>query len=138
MAKNECIPFYDEGDEITAQVDVAVSGKTFVKINNNIQSGPGLSGATVSGGGGNVRVAPATAAGRSFGVAAYDAPVGGKVTVLRAPGIVLPVVAGAAIAAFQEVEIGANAKAVPLAAGKAVGYALTAAAQDADAMIHIY
>lgn len=138
MAKNECIPFYDEGDEITGHVDVAVAGKTFVKVNNNIQSGPGLSAPGASGGGGNIRIAPATAAGRSFGVAAYDAAVGSKVTVLRAPGLVLPVVAGAAIAAFQEVEIGANAKAVPLAAGKAVGYALTAAAQDADAMIHLY
>lgn len=138
MAKNECIPFYDDGEEITGHVDVAVAGKTFVKINNNIQSGPGLSAAGVSGGGGNIRIAPADAAGRKFGVAAWDAAVGTKVTVLRSPGIVVPVIAGAALTAFQEVEIGAGGKAVPLAAGRAVGYALTAAAQDADAMIHLY
>jgi predicted RecA/RadA family phage recombinase len=83
-------------------------------------------------------VAPAAAAGHVFGVAEYNAANGALVTVARGPGFVLPVTTGAAIAAGDEVEVGAGSLAVPLAAGIAVGRCLTGAAAGADAEITLY
>jgi hypothetical protein len=115
---------YEPGRDITAQASAAVTGKRFVAISGNRTAG------------GNLAVAPAAAAGRVFGVAATDAAIGGLVRVARA-GVVRVVAAGA-IAAFAEVQVGANGTAATLAAGKAVGFAITAAADAADAEIALY
>lgn len=134
-AANECIPYYDDGDELTATCTAAVTGKRCVDISGDIESGPGLSATTE---GGNIQVAHATAAGTIIGVASYDAALGAKTTVLRGPGIVLPITAGASITAGEEVEVGANGTVIPLAAGIAVGKAFADAANGADAMIALY
>ena len=136
---NECIPFYEDGDELTGYCTAAVTGKRFVMISGDRLSGPGLVLSSTDTSGGNYRIAPATAAGRIAGVAARDAAIGDTVLFLRGPGAgILPVTAGAAITAFEEVEVGAGGTAVPLASGVAVGVAMSGAANGADAEIALY
>lgn len=132
---NDCIPFYEPGGAITCQTTAAVTGKRFVAISGNRTSGPGLA---TTAEGGNYRVATCAAAAKAFGVAKYDAASGAKVGVWCQPGIVVPVTAAANITAGQEVEVGATGQATPLAAGKAVGMALTAATTGNDAEIRLY
>jgi hypothetical protein len=133
---NDAIPYYEPGGRITGQATVAVVGKRFVMVSAARLSGPEPVTDAVDGG--NIRIAPATAAGRVMGVASHDAAIGEKVAVICDPGTVVPVTAGAAIAFFEEVEVGANGTAVPLAAGVAVGYAVDDAANAADAQIKLY
>jgi hypothetical protein len=116
---------YEPGQHVTGHTSAAVTGKRFLKISGNRSDG-------------NIAVAHADAAGRICGVSAYDAAIGKKVTVLRGNSRVVFVTAGGAIAAFAEVEVGANGTAVTLAAGKAVGYAITGAADATDAEISLY
>lgn len=127
---NECISFYEPGKNLTAVATAAVTGKRFVAISGNRS--------TASATAGNLSVAHATAAGRIAGVSQADAAVGALVGVLRGNSRVVPVTAGAAITAFQEVEVGAAGVAVPKAAGVAVGYAVTGAANGTDAQISLY
>lgn len=127
MALNECIPFYEDGDDISGICTAAVTGKRCVKISGDR-----------SGGGGNVSIAHADAAGRIFGVSGYDGAIGDIVNVKRGSKIVVPILAGAAIAAFDEVEVGAAGVVVPLAAGVAIGYAITGTADATDAQISLY
>lgn len=134
MAANECIPFYEPGGRITGHAEAALSGKRFVRISGNRQSGPGLA---LTAQGGNYPVNAPTAAGRVFGVTSHDVAAGGKVTVISTPGTVLPVTAAAAIAAFEEVQVDALGRVIPLAGGVSVGVALTAAANGADAEIQL-
>lgn len=136
MAANEAIPYYEPGGRLTGQATAAVTGKRFVMISAARISGPSPVSDAIDGG--NIQVAPATAAGRVMGVASHDAAIGEKVTVICDPGTVAPVTAGAAIAFFEEVEVGAGGTAVPLAAGVAVGYAVDDAANGADAQIKLY
>lgn len=135
MAVNEAIPFYEEGDDLTGHCSAAVTGKRFLKISANRQSVRTVSDAV---GGGNIVVAHADAAGRIVGVSSHDAPINTKVAVKRASKLVIPVTAGAALNAFQEVEVGAGGVAVPLDAGKAVGYVLADCANGADAQVCLY
>jgi hypothetical protein len=74
--------------------------------------------------------AVATAAGNAVGVAATDAAIG-ELCPVDALGTAV-VIAGAAIAKGAHVEVAADGKAVTLAAGKAVGVALEAAAAAGD------
>lgn len=127
MALNECIPFYEDGDDITGSCSAAVTGKRCVKISGDRAAA-----------GGTVQVAHADAAGRIFGVAGYDGAIGEFIRVIRGSKMVVPILAGAAINAFQEVEVGANGTVVPIAAGRAIGYAITGAANGADAQISLY
>lgn len=123
---NEEIGVYEPGADITGRASANVTGKRFVKISGN------------RGAAGNVSVAHADAAGRIFGVAKYDSPSGEIVGVARGNARVLHVTSEGAIAAFAEVEVGTAGRAKTIAAGKAVGYALTAAADGTDAEISLY
>jgi hypothetical protein len=99
---NECVPFYEPGDAITGCPTTAVVGCRFV----------GISAARITAAGatkGLISIAPATAAGRVFGVAGRDAAVGVPVKVFRKRGTVVPVQASnATITAFAEVESSAR------------------------------
>jgi hypothetical protein len=118
---------YDPGATITGQATAAVTAKRFLAISGNRTAG------------GNIAVAPAAAAGRTCGVAGNDAAVGELVRVVRGGGRVVRVTASGAIAAAAaEVQVGANGTATTLAAGVAVGYAITGAADAADAEISLY
>lgn len=125
MATNPAVPFWDEGNTITAQASAAVTGKRFVEV-----TGPRVAD--------QVQVGPATAAGRSFGVAGFDAAVGQLVTVYSSPGLVMPVTASGAIAAGDDVEVAAGGMAAAAAAGEVVGMALDDAADGTDAVIKLY
>lgn len=117
---------YDPGATITAQATAAVTAKRFLAISGN---------RTASG---NISVAPAAPVGRTCGVAGNDAAVGELVRVVRGGGRVVRVTASGAIAAGAEVQVGANGTATTKAAGVAVGYAITGAADAADAEISLY
>lgn len=112
---NDCIPYFEPGDRITGTPTASVSGKRFVAISGNQQAD------------GTYSVAPPAAGGRVLGVAAWDAPIGGKVTIIKGSGYIVPVVTGAAgLAAGAEVQVDATGAVVALAAGRAVGFLMTA------------
>lgn len=116
---------YEPGQSITGKATAAVTGKRFLAISGDRS-------------GGNIAVAHAAAAGRVCGVAAHDAESGGLVRVLRGAARVVKVQASGAIAAFAEVQVGANGTAASKAAGVAVGYVLTAVVDGADAEVSLY
>lgn len=122
---NECIPLYADGDVVTAEVTADVKGKTFVD----------LTGAMA---GGLPKVATATAAGRTWGVAVTDAKSGGRVAVIRITGAILPVTTGAPITALTEVQVGMGGKIVPATTGVKVGRAMDSAGADRDVFIELY
>lgn len=129
MPTNECVPLYRGGhSDLTGHVATAVIGKRFVRISAALQAGPALNTSTT---GGNIQIAPATAAGAVFGVAAYDAAAGEKVPVIR-EGNTVPVTAGGAITAGAGVEVGTAGKAVVLASGVRVGTAVSTSVADND------
>ncbi|AWT55807.1 capsid cement protein [Mycolicibacterium smegmatis] len=117
---------YDPGATITGQATAAVTAKRFLAISGNRTPG------------GNISVAPAAAAGRTCGVAGNDAAVSELVRVVRGGGRVVRVTASGAITAGAEVQVGANGTAATKAAGVAVGYAITGAADATDAEISLY
>lgn len=122
---NENEGVYEPGRDITGRASAAVTGKRFLKISGNRAAS------------GNISVAHADAAGRVCGVSKYDAASGEIVGVARGNSRVTYVTADGALAAFDQVEVGTAGKAKKFASGVAVGYALTAAADGADAQISL-
>lgn len=106
------IPFWKPGADVTLTASAAVTGGQVVMIS------------------GNDSVAPASAASAAwFGVAAFDAAAGDKVTVHR--GGVHPLTASGAIAAGANVITAAAGAVATLGAGtpdQVVGIAVSAAA----------
>jgi hypothetical protein len=126
VAQKECIPLYTPGTVLTVQATGDVTAKTFVNI----------SGAMA---GGLPKVAPAASGGLTFGVAVRDVKVGGRTTVIRGARVVLPVIAGAAVSAGAEVEVGSFGRAVAAGSGVKVGRALDAApGVGAEFFIELY
>lgn len=121
--QNVCQPLFDDGNTITGRASADVTGKRLVKISGNATDGVPA-------------VNHATAAGRVFGAAAYDAASGTILPIIR-KGVV-PILATGAIAAFAQVEVAANGTVSTLASGVAVGYALFDAADATDALIALY
>src|SRR5690348_12731980 len=92
------VGIYAPGDNITGEATATITAKTFLAISGNRTTG------------GNIAVAPATAAGRIVGVARSDAASGEVVSIARGGGRVVKVTAGGTIAAFAEVEVGSAGK----------------------------
>lgn len=135
---NDCIPFEEFADRVPAQATATVTGKRFVNVSANRISGPGIPataqvGASDPTDGGRIQVAHATAAGRAFGVSSWDAATGEGLVVIRSG--VVPVTAGANIAAGASVEVGTTGQAITLAAGVAVGICVNGVLSGADAEI---
>lgn len=124
---NECIPLYRPGADLTALTTGAVTGCTFVDISATRDTSTGL-----------VKIATATAAGKTFGVAAYDAASGAKVSVIRNKGAIVPVLFGGTVAAGAEVEVGSGGKAVVLASGSPRGRAIETGANNVVSFIELY
>ena len=122
---NECYPFYIPGGDLTGHATAAITGKRFLALSGDRQSGPGLA-ATAEGG--NYKVAHATAAGYAIGVSDRDTALGGKVKVYCDFGYIVPVEAGADLDAGELVQVGTNGVAVPYTTGVPVGRCMTAAA----------
>ena len=118
LMANDLIPYKRPGQDFTAIVTAAVTGKRFVVISANVSSGPGLSNTAE---GSLPKVALAGAGAQAIGVSKYDQPtVNGNVGVAR--GGIVPVEAGGTITA--------GAKIMSDATGRAVAW--TFAASDAN------
>jgi hypothetical protein len=128
---NAIVPLFDPGAKITAAATAAIGAGRFVKPSGNFQGGPLLdvTGPTTPLTGGNLmQVAQCVAGDKAVGVAGWDASGAGEVLpVYNGPGIVVPMVSGAATTAGAEVQSDANGAAIPLAAGKSNGMAVSAA-----------
>ena len=138
MPSNECIPFLLPGQIRTVNCAQAITGKCFVKITAP-RIGGGANGLST-----DVenlpQAGPCTVAGEAIlGVSQYDGAVGTNIGVyMRGSGVTVPITAGAAITAGNQVQTDANGHAVPLSTGIAVGYAIDSAASSADCEIHLY
>jgi hypothetical protein len=128
MASNECIPYFDNGDQITCATVSGVTGKRFVSVGGAPVGGIG--------GVGLFRVETTGAgAGGCIGVAAYDAPANSNVSVVHEPSIIVPVTAGAGITAGNFVQSDAQGRAIPFSAGVKLGIALDTVLSGADCPI---
>lgn len=137
MPTNVATQFKETGN-VSFRASAAVTGKRFLAISGDRTGGPGLSTDLEN----LYRMAHAPAAGPTVGVAKYDVPINETGGVHGQPGMIVPVTAGAAIAAGQRVEVGANGQAVPLAVAPAtpgvpVGIAMSGVAIGADAQIKL-
>lgn len=109
MPANECIAYMDDGNDPTVQAAGAVVGRRFLRVSAAKQIGSqALSTDTL---GGNIIVATCGAGQRAIGVAGYDQVSGGKLPMLRGHKIV-PVEAGAAMAAGDQVMSDATGRAI--------------------------
>lgn len=130
----ECIPFKVNGGNFTAKATAPVTGCRFVAPSGNRTGGTALSTDLA-----NVhQVAHAGAGIKPCGVAGNDAANGALLLVRAIPGEILPVTAGASITAGQEVQSDATGQAIPLAAGRPAGLAMSGAANGALAEIRLY
>jgi hypothetical protein len=139
---NPVVPLREPGERPTAAVTAAVTGGRFVKISGNYQGGPllDLSTPTSPLTGGNLpQIAQCVAGDKAYGVSGHDGPTAGDVIpVLQGPGMVVPMTAGAAITAGQEVQSDANGNPIPLAAGKSNGMAESGAGNGATVYVRLY
>lgn len=135
---NEVVPYFEPGSHITGLATSAVTGKRFVQIDADAPAWTpeGLRATAAP----NVPpVEPCAAGARAFGVAQRDAAANALVTVMKTPGMVLPVTSGAAVAAGSEVQSDGTGRAIVLATGKALGLAISAAtAADQDLAVMLY
>jgi hypothetical protein len=140
MPSNECIPFYDDGDEVTVHAANALTGKRFAAITGRqagYRAGTGANAnLDTSGVGGNYTADVPGAGVKAFGVVQYDVAAGEKVTLMKRK--ILPVTAGATVTVGSEVEVDAQGRVINLASGKAVGLCLLGATVGLDAEIQVY
>jgi predicted transcriptional regulator len=137
MATNICIPFFEDGEKVTGQVSgAAVSGKRFLKVVASLLSGPAVSDAVD---GGNYQVGQCGLGDDAIAVSEWDAAVGEDVGLHTAPGVIVPVTAGAAIPFGSPVMSDGKAIAHDGNAAHAIlGKAMTAASgADVDAQIKL-
>lgn len=122
---NDLIPFKEHADRITCTPSAAVTGKRFVSISGDRNAD------------GTYTVAPTANAGKALGVAAWDAGIGGKVTVVTInSGDIVPVRAGAALTAGASVMSDATGQAIVATTGATgLGIVMTGCASGADAQI---
>jgi hypothetical protein len=107
---NEAIAYYDPGDDISCYANgAAVTGRRLVMP--NAAKRVGSQALATDGLGGNIPVIHATAGKRPLGVSTYDAASGERFPVARGHKV-MPVEAGAAIAAGAEVMSDATGRVV--------------------------
>lgn len=123
---NEASPLFRPGRDITGLTTGAVTGKTFVAVSADVDATTGM-----------IKVNTASAGAKALGVASRDAASGTTLAIQR--GGVLQVTAGAAITAGAQVEVGASGRAITLASGIPVGYAVkSASGAGVDTFIAFY
>lgn len=117
---------FNDGSDITAEANAAVTGKTFAAIAGDMTAEGLLS------------VKPAATGNNTVGVVKYDADTGEKVGVARGSSRVITVTAGGAITAGDEIAVGAGGKAVKATEGAvAVGYSFNTVDAGADALVSL-
>lgn len=111
MPDNECIAFYDPGNDLNGEATGTITGKRFVKVSAAKRAGSeGLASDTL---GGRIRVAQCSVAGEMpIGVSGYDADTGDPVPVIRGHKVV-PVTSGAAVSAGAKVMTDSSGRAIP-------------------------
>jgi hypothetical protein len=127
---NPITPLFEDADRITAAATAAVGSGRFVKPSGNFQGGPllDLTGPTTPLVGGNlIQAAQCVAGDKALGVADRDASGSGEVFGIITGHDIVPMVSGAATTAGAEVQSDANGAAIPLAAGRPNGIAVSAA-----------
>jgi hypothetical protein len=125
--------YFEDGD-VSFRATATVTGKRFIAPSADQAGGPGLSTDFE-----NVyRCALAGAGVKPCGVAQYDVASGSRGPMHGKPGKIVPVTAGAAITVGVEVQSDATGQAIPLAAGRPAGLAMSGAANGADAQIKLY
>lgn len=122
---NDLIPFKEHANRVTGTPSAAVVGKRFVSISGDRAAD------------GTYTIAPTGNAGKAIGVAAWDAGVGARVTVVTiTSGDIVPVKAGAALTAGASVMSDATGQAIVATTGATgLGICLTGCASGADAQI---
>jgi hypothetical protein len=130
---------YFEDGNVSFKATAAVTGKRFLKPSADQSGGPGLSTDIEN----LLKMATCGAGQKSSGVSKYDVASGSEGGVHGQPGMIVPVTAGGAITVGQEVMSDATGKAVPWTsaaseANRALGLAMSGAANGADAMIKLY
>jgi hypothetical protein len=125
VLNNLDVHVYAPGRNITGEASAPVAAKTFL----------GIAGDRTMGG--NLSVATATAGGRVFGVAAYDAATGQLVGVARG-GVVRVITGAVALGAGVAVASDAAGHAVAAGSGIAAGFTVAASAIGADAQVALF
>jgi hypothetical protein len=128
MPTDILIPYFDDGDNVTAYATANVVGKTFVDISGNLYTDNTFSCATCA------------AYAKPFGVAEYDASSGQWFGVVR-KGIVPVTCGGSSLTAGEEVMSDASGNAIAwdtTVGHRPAGKCLTAATTGQDAMIALY
>jgi hypothetical protein len=139
---NDLIPYKNPGDDVTGAATAAITGKKCVQITAT-KSGPGEQLSAVADTTTLYQVGHPSAGGRAlgagkriFGVAKWDAAIGGKVGIAK--GGIVPITCSAAVQAGQEVEVAADGSVIPNAAGVAIGLCCNDALINTDAEIDLY
>ena len=113
----EVIAHFDPGADVTVQAAVALTGGRAVGLPASVNAG-GFAGIVDSGDGLMVVGLP-LAGGGILGVASHDAPIGGRVNIMRAPKVV-PMECSAAIAISAELMVGTDGRVATRTAGNTV------------------
>ena len=113
-------PHWTPGDSITGHAGATITGGRFVTVSGTPTEG-------------NPTVSPAGAGVAALGVAGRDKASGEKVPVIR-QGVV-PVTAGGTVTAGERVQSDATGRAITLAAGVALGMALSSATVGNDVQV---
>jgi hypothetical protein len=79
----------------------------------------------------------ASATTKPAGVAKYDVSSGATGGMHGQPGMIVPVTAGAAITAGQQIQSDATGQAIPLASGPIAGLAMSGCASGADCQVKL-
>jgi len=120
----DSVPLWISPPSITCRAAAAIVGKTCVVVSADMT-------------GGNPTVVTAGVGVGVLGVAAQDSESGREVLVHAGVGAIVPVTAGAAIAAGAVVESNATGQVITRTTGVPVGRALNAAASGAEVFVRL-
>lgn len=120
----DCVPFFEPGQDPTCVAAGAITGCRLVRIKTGVNALNDLA---------QVETVAGMAAGKCYGVAARDKLDGETVMVYRRG--VVPILCSGAIAHGVHVEVDAQGRVVPLAAGVDVGTCMQDAADATFAKI---
>lgn len=135
---NLCVPYYEPSSRITGRAfGTAVVGKRFVAV--AAKKDPGSRELDPGATGGNVLIAPASAADtKTLGVAEHDADIG-KTTAVICGGFTVPVTAEVDLSPGDLVGPGAGGKAAVAAdLATAKGISLSDAVANGDAIVKLF
>lgn len=125
---NAVVAEFEPADEVTGYCVAAVTGGRFIKVNRDLGAQGGIFGTE------NIQVSLCDATAHPIAVARYDMSIAGQVPMLMGHQII-PMKAGAAVAAGAALQSDANGQPITLAAGPKAAVALSAAAALNDVIL---